>query len=238
MDWTRVINRNRDALLRMLAMIFAMAGVAGDGSQDDDTLRMSRHLHAAVVRILRPAESAFRRLLVVVMAVKAITAAAQNRPAAYSDTDTGSDMTKGFGPLPRGERRDVPCFALFDRRKNFEPHVRRFARYQPRIWEPGMDDPVFDTVTASSPDDLVNATALLRRLNALKHALDDVPGQARRMARWLAKRETARAQTGKYIRPMRPGKPPGHRDRKRHPVDHLLADCHALALYVLHPPDT
>jgi len=39
------------------------------------------------------------------------------------------------------------------------------------------------------------------------------------------------AQTGKYQkRPMRPGLPPGYRQRQKHEVDEVLAECHRLAL--------
>ncbi len=40
------------------------------------------------------------------------------------------------------------------------------------------------------PDGLVNAERLSRRLQALKLALDDLPRQARRLARWRVRRET------------------------------------------------
>lgn len=102
-----------------------------------------------------------------------------------------------------------------------------------------MDYPVFETKTVPTPDDMLNAKRLCRRLLALQAALGDLPKQARRLARWEAKREAARAKSGRYIRAMRHGRPPGYRARPRHPVDFVLGDCHALALYALHdPPDT
>ncbi len=138
--------------------------------------------------------------------------------------------------VPTGARKPAPAFALFDRRKSFISNGRRFAKGTPNIrFFDGYDAPV-PVKAVAMPEDLVSAARLNRRLAALRNALDDLPKQARRMARVEAKREAARSQTGKYIRPMRPGKPPGHRDRKRHPVDFVLADCHALALYVLVPP--
>jgi hypothetical protein len=33
----------------------------------------------------------------------------------------------------------------------------------------------------------------------------------------------------KFKSPLRPGPPPGHRKRKIHPIDEILADCHWLA---------
>jgi hypothetical protein len=79
----------------------------------------------------------------------------------------------------------------------------------------------------------VNAGRLSWRLQALKLALDDLPGQARRMARWRARREAAKAP--KFKSPLRPGPPPGHRKRHIHEVDEILADCHWLAWDALKP---
>ena len=102
MDWTLAIEKNREALRRILAMLVAMAGVAG-GAGFTSPLRggrwssdhrvgviaapqpppdasrrpplkgevnpaptLPRHLHRAILRLLRPAESAVRRLVIVV----------------------------------------------------------------------------------------------------------------------------------------------------------------------------
>ncbi len=216
MDWTLAIDRNRDALLRMLAALLLMAGGGAV---------MPRHQRAEAWLVLRPAESALRRLIVVVKHVLQIEArVVPPRPAPVMAGRTG---------LGTGQR--APSFALFDRRKRFEK--RREKRGDPRIRF--FDDvEIFTPKTVISPDDMVSAERLNRRLEALQGALADLPKAARRMARWEAKRALVRAQTGKYIRPMRPGVPPGHRARRVRPVDFILSDCHALALYVLHPPDT
>ncbi len=225
MDWTLAIDRNRDAVLRMLNMVFAAAGLARDGSVP----ALPRHLCVLILRILRPAESALRRLIVVVEFVLEIKA----RPApprVYAGP---------VAPAGEGSGARVPAFALFDTRINFGASAfPRFTRGNPRVWMEGMDYPVFVTKTVPLPDDLMSAGRLFRRMLALQNALDDLPKQARRMARWKAKRALEQAETGKFIAPMRPGRPPGWRKRGTHPVDGLLSDCHALALYVLHPPDT
>ena len=91
-DWDYVVEGNRDALKRILAMLVAMAsaaaftsplwggraaGAGGDIAQtptrpsDDSYIRdaarpsLPRHLYRAVLAILHPAESAARRLIVV-----------------------------------------------------------------------------------------------------------------------------------------------------------------------------
>ena len=61
MDWDLAIKRNSEALKGIIAELFAMLGL-----DDDITLsRISHPLHRAVLRVLRPAESAVRRLIVI-----------------------------------------------------------------------------------------------------------------------------------------------------------------------------
>ena len=80
---------------------------------------------------------------------------------------------------------------------------------------------------------LVNVAPLSRRLQALKLALEDLPRQARRLARWRVKRENA--QSPKFKSPLRPGPPPGHRRKPVHEVDEILTECHGLACDALRP---
>jgi hypothetical protein len=79
----------------------------------------------------------------------------------------------------------------------------------------------------------VGAERLTRRLQALKLALDDLPRQARRLARWRVRRENAKAP--KFTSPLRPGRPPGYRRKPVHEVDEVLAECHGLACYAMEP---
>ena len=61
MDWDRAIERNRDALSAILAGLFAMLGLTGTATVG----RIPRQVHRAVLRVLRPAEAAARRLIVI-----------------------------------------------------------------------------------------------------------------------------------------------------------------------------
>ena len=79
-------------------------------------------------------------------------------------------------------------------------------------------------------DDTVNAGPLCRRLGAIKLALEDLPGQARRLARWRAMPIEARRP--QLATPLRIGRPPGFRKRQTHEVDEILAECHWLARQV------
>ena len=226
MDWARAIERNSEALKGIVAALFAMLGLAGT----DMAARIPQPLHSAVLRVLRPAESAVRRL-VVIAARGLVVKLAPSRP-------------KPVGPIGKGGGSRRPSFQLFDPRKNFaalRQHRRRPARIAPRIHFFGSDPrvaalwsarpPVADP--APPPDGLVNAQRLTRRLDALKLALEDLPRQAKRLARWRVRRENA--PSPKFRSPLRPGHPPGHRRKSVHEVDEVLADCHGLACYAMEP---
>ena len=76
-------------------------------------------------------------------------------------------------------------------------------------------------------DDTVNAGPLCRRLFAIMRALEDLQGQAKRLARWRARPvEERRPQ---LTSPLRVGRPPGFRKRQTHEVDEILMECHWLA---------
>ena len=82
-------------------------------------------------------------------------------------------------------------------------------------------------------DGLVNSERLSRRLQALKLALEDLPRQARRLARWRVRRENM--PSPKFRSPLRPGRPPGYRRKPVHLVDEVLAECHGLAFDAMKP---
>ena len=77
------------------------------------------------------------------------------------------------------------------------------------------------------PDGLINAEPLTRRLQALKSALENLPRQAKRLARWRLRRDAI--PNPKFKSPLRPGPPPGHRKKKMHEIDEVLSECHWLA---------
>jgi len=217
-DWARAIERNREALKGIVAALFVLLGTAGGA--------VPRTLHRAVLFVLRPAESAVRRLIVI--AARGLVAKpAPSRPMPQ-------------GPIGRG-RRHRSAFPLFDPRKRFAPE--RGARAVPRVHVFGGDprvglwsSPAPPAPPAPPPDDgLVDARRLASRLVAVRLALENLPRQARRLVRWRARRE--KAAHLRFRSPLRPGRPPGHRARPVHRIDHVLADCHGLACYAL-APDT
>ncbi len=223
-DWAGAIKRNSEALTGIIAALFAML--------DASVSRIPLPLHRAVLRVLRPAESAVRRLIVIAargLVVKVVP----SRPM-----PKGQIMGKGGGSR-------LPSFKLFDMRKDF-PELRlhrvRYAKYPPRVLFLGPDSKLDDLWPRPPPkaaplpsDGFVNAQRITRRLQALKLALEDLPRQARRMARWRVRREAIKTPTFKS--PLRPGRAPGSRRQPTHEVDEILIECHWLA-WEAEKPDT
>ena len=196
---------------------------------DATAARIPHPLHRAVLRILRPAESAVRRLIVIA-ARGLVVKVAPSRP-----------MPKGT-IIGKGSAGRLPAFQLYDTRKYLPELCQRrvkYAKHPPRILFFGPDSQVDDlwprpvAVPPPPSDGLVNSERLSRRLKALKLALDDLPRQARRMERWRARREAMKAP--KFKSPLRPGPPPGRRKRHIHPIDEVLANCHWLAWEAMKP---
>ena len=233
MDWDLAIKRNSEALQGIIEALFVLLGLDGT----DTVGRIPRSVHSTVLRVLRPAESAVRRLIVI--AARGLVV--KLKPAA------SRPMPKLAGAIGKGVP-SRPSFQLFDQRKNFKAR-RRGRRVIPRIYVFGNDDvwgnhptvaslwaarqPMAISAPAPPPDGLVGAARLARRLQALKLALEDLPRQAKRLARWRARREAM--PSPKFKSPLRPGPPPGRRKKPVHPIDEILTECHWLAWEALKP---
>ncbi len=187
------------------------------------TFTLPRALYAAILLILRPAESAIRRLIVIA-ARGIIIKFRPSRPLpaffASCATSTGSH---------------TPRFQLIDPLKHFDQEA-----WENEINAAGSMHEVrpFDASLAHHHATLaaqpVNATLLFNRLRAMRHALNDLPKQARRLARWRARRDEFLSSKAPYkptrISPFRPGPPPGYRRKDIHPVDSILKDVHYFAV--------
>jgi hypothetical protein len=269
MDWNAAIEKNREALKRVMAMLVAMAGL------EDRRATLPRHLHRAILSLLRPAEAAARRLIIVAARGLVVTLAPARKPKPYSanlepllrhlgiaitispdsilprSRGRGTGQAVGEGPRPR-----TLCLPLFDPPRRIPGYGSRRsvpAHAAPRILLPGIATP--HTLPPSpSPDDPIDATRLALRLAALSRALDNLPREAMRFARWRAARHAsapdAAVRNGnprfRRIWPLRPGRPPGGRLARYDPdasggrrnirdIDEILAHANALALYVLSP---
>ena len=223
MDWDLAIKRNSEALKGIVAELFAMLGLAGEATVS----RIPQPLHRAVLRVLWPAESAVRRLIIIAARGLVVKLAVSR--------------AKPVGPIGKGGGSRPPSFQLFDPRKNFAVRRRKGRRPVPRIHILGSDNRVVTlwearpraANSAPPPDGLVGAARLSRRLRALKLALEDLPRQARRLARWRVRRENAK--NPKFKSPLRPGRPPGYRRKPVHLVDEVLIECHGLAFDAMKP---
>ncbi len=227
MDWPLAIDRNREALKRIIAALFALAGIAGAGYVST----LPRRVHAAVMLALRPAESAVRRLIAIA-AQGLVLKPRASRP-----------FPAGLAAFPSAGVSRAPAFALLDPLKHFDPETIWDAAPPPVIsTATGFFDPDQDAAASPSPEEPVSAMLLGRRLMALRRALDDLPRQARRLVRWQARRDMALKRKGPFrllrLSPFRPGLPPGWRQRSMHEVDDVLRECHGLALHAMERPDT
>ena len=245
MNWTLAIEHNHAILLRNVAWLFTWLKIEVGGSVET----ISRLRHSTVLFVLRPSESAFRRVLQVTVLVRGLIAPLPAKRSALArriERKSTGEAQRGARPLP---------FKLVDQRKNFDlfPDRPKYVKGPgPWVTDLWSDDPIYDRSALyahqekmnrpqPSPDDDICAAALCRRMNALMSALGDLDAQALRMAKLLARIERQPRQVGKLpLRVLRPGLPPGHRQRRKHEIDEVLAECHQLALMAQHeftPPE-
>ncbi len=206
MDWNLAIEKNREALKRILVMLVAMA----DGVQGDSDLlgrvrpTLPRHLHRFVLRLLRPAEAAARRLIIVAARglVVELSSPRQRKPKpifVHNGVGTGIVLRPGMIPdsalvPPRPALRAL-SLPLLDPLKNWDVRRRPKQRSVPRITF-DFDRPREPDPPPPSPDDPLDAGRLHRRLEAVASALDDLPHAAKRLARWQARRDAGRDAVG------------------------------------------
>jgi len=231
MDWNAAIENNLEALKRLLAALVAMVAMA-DGST---AKTLSRRIHRAALRLLRPAEAAVRRLVVI---------------AARGIVVSLPPVKIIPGARPRPPKRIVErlAFALLDplRTPRRRPPPSR-PTVVPRIWVFGAQRPPVPVRPLPQPDDIVDATRLGLRLDALGRVLNDLPRQARRFARWRARRDKLdhtqfNPRRLRRLSPLKPGLPPGIKrrswQRPRLEIHQVLRDLHGLAFWAQEKPNT
>lgn len=224
LDWAGVIGRNREALAAVVATLFGLLELA-EGSV---RARLPRRLYRHALRMLRPAEFAVRRL-VVIAARGLVVKPSLPRP-------------KPAEQPSRSGVRNSP-FRLFDPKRRIVRIVRRIAvpRGGPGLYVFGYDPRVAalwraaraGTAAGSLSDSGVDTTRLCRRLDAMRTALDDIPRQARRLARWRQRQQTT--PQAKFASPLRWGHPLGFRRRPVLEVDRILVECHDYACAAMKP---
>jgi hypothetical protein len=234
MDRDFAIERSRGRLVAVVLELFAEIGLTGVGVVE----RVSRPVYRKVQRVLRSAESAVRRLIIA-SARDIVVEPSCRRPAPAGPINSSQIKSKAEGEGNTKRKRGL-LFRLFDRprRKDWgigrrrktrkiEPRVR-ILDFDPRIPEflrPQAPAPIPEKAHAID-DGTINAIRLCRRLFAIMGALEDIPRQARRYARWRDKPIDERRPRRES--PFRLGWPPGWRIRPTHEVDEILKDCHWL----------
>ncbi|MBL8902126.1 MAG: hypothetical protein KBF54_02655 [Rhizobiales bacterium] len=229
MDWDHAIKRNSEVLAGIVETLFVMLGLVGEATVS----RISWPAYRAVLRVLRPAESCLRRLIVVAA-----------RGLVIAPTVSRPKLAGAVKPGKRGISR--PSFQLFDPQPRIVfPRRRISKRAVPRIHFFNTDGefitigPPIRPAKASTParaksaDGMVNAARVIRRLEALDAALADLPRQAKRLVRWRMREE--KSENPSFKTPLRPGRPPGSRRRDVHQVDELLSECQWLAWEAMKP---
>ncbi len=281
MDWNLALERNSEALRRIVSALFVLAGLV-EGAV---AARLPRGVYFSVLSVLRPAESAVRRLIVIAarglvlkpgparsfpvglsferrpgeMRTRAFCLIDPLKPLApgmlaQDDLDDGDSDLQGLDRDDLGRddagHDDPGLYGWDDELDHDDPDLdgvehdnRGSVAGLPRISLPGVFDPVFRLAPpVPSADDAVSALSICHRLNALWRALDDLPRQARRLARWRARRDLALGLGGprapRRMSPFRPGPPPGFRRRPIHAVDAVLSDCHYFAIEAFNAPNT
>lgn len=257
MDGNAAVERGREALKRILSALFAMAGLGRAELQGDPRSTLPRIRHRAILRLLRPAESAARRLIITLgmtmpppppRFARSPSPATQGRSLGRGRPRRGSSSVYGGGVAASDGGGVLPprqiVLPLFDRLRRFSPR-RPSLSSLPRICVPGLTERLPVPVRHEPlPYDPIDATRLALRLDALSRALDDLPAQARRFALWKSRRAFARNEPVATRRktqrlwPLRMGRPPGANRRATHEVHEILNHAHELAWWALERRDT
>lgn len=232
MNWDQAIERNQARLLVIVTGLIAELGLAGDEAVE----RLSKPVYQYALRQLRKAESAVRRLIYVA-ARNIVLEPEEARPAKPRQKPSGKPKAEGEEKL---RRKRHPVFNLFDRMRRFGRRLKKnkVRRTEPNVYslEAFLRRPHASAAAApleqdAVDDGMVDTRKLIRRCIALTEALADIPGQARRLARWQARpKEDRRPERWS---PLRSGKPPGYRERPKHEIDEILKDCDWLARNVM-----
>jgi hypothetical protein len=210
LNWALAIRRNRDQLRAIVLALFALARMRVGGS----LFTLPRSTFAMIMLVLRPAESAVRRLIVIAANGLVLKPRAPREALMVSLSNR-----EGFPPNR--------AFKLFDPLKSFDPDAVRDVEPE---WESGFDLAPGYSSTLAAEEPSLDATHIGQRLTALIRALDNLPAQARRLKRWEQKRDQLlRTHRPTRLSPMRPGLPPGWRQRRLHEIDDVLRECHGLA---------
>ncbi len=223
--WDASVERNTAALRVVVAELVGLLGAYGGM----EAVRVPRVVRSIMLRVLRPAEAALRRLIVIAARDVRVDFLPRKTKPLQSVTGEGLSRTS----TPRVPSR-MPFQLIDPRRRSGQRHVA-YTSSNPRVFvveaaapfSPLSQIPVSPPL--QEPENLAGARRICQRIHALVAALEDVPRQAKRLARLRAWREHRKS----FFSPLRLGKPPGHRKVPVDDVDYILAECHDYARAVL-----
>lgn len=207
------VERERTALIRVVLGLFALIGL--DPSSKDVAAWMPRGLWRAVLSVLRPAEAAARRLVVVLA------------------KDVTFEVVPAVSAPSKGARRKgsagiaAPGFSLFDPLPPGVPRTKIVSGPGPMVSVPGLLDR--PSVPERRETITVKPERMFARMRALYHALGDLERHAKRLARW---KRIPFPQRGRFSS-IRPGRPAGLGRLLadgEHEVFDILRSAHRLAI--------
>ena len=224
MNWKLAIEINREALTRIVA------GLVTWLEAFEGVLRLPRPIYQSLGLSLHKTESALRRLIVIA-ARGLVVSLAPSRP-----------MPEGLVIKRKdGQEASWRSFPLIDSRINYRFDQAEALAYHSHY----MDDAALHAkfkgllgplaVMPASEVEAFSSEAetksLHLRLAAAQRALKNLSAQAKRMARWQARRKLI--ENPKFISPIRLGPPPGNRRKSKAEIDLVLRECHGLAFDAL-----
>jgi hypothetical protein len=228
--WNDAVARNTEALRTVIGSLLGLLSLYGG----TEALTLPRGIRATILQVLRPAEAALRRIILIAARDVTVEVTASKAKPPEHILKTRIAKTRSMS------------FQLFDPRKRSGQQRVTYTSKVPRIFFIAPDAPFSPLVAQPpeirptqnpEPEKQITARRMCLRLKALAAALEDVPRQAKRLVRLQARRDNRKSM----IPPLRPGKPPGHRNMPTRGIDYILEECHKFAMGVLaehRRPDT
>jgi hypothetical protein len=243
-NWKRAVERYSDELSEIVAELIAMAGLQGVAFVDT----LPRRLYFRILSILRPAEYAARRIILMAACklewdIRIVEAKAGKKSAeSLTSPPRGSEgrVETSARSESEGQGHRVPAFDLFDPAKDYGKFFLTDAEYAALM--KAREEARYLPVPYHSPDEPVNAVRLCRRIRALADAMQNIDRYAIRLARWKARHMPNGTKGGAVglkhtslrslsrCQPLRIGQPPGWKKHPETAIEEVVKDTHILAL--------
>jgi hypothetical protein len=248
-SWERSTAHYKAALIRIIAELFALARIVpgevpDTASQDIWNISLPRYAYRLALELLKPAESALRRLIIMGAHGKSFV------PGNVGDGNFGDTALNSLSESPSlpgsaghelsAVSPKLPAFNIFDPLPQFT--FRSFDSFEDyALWKAERDANPLIIPPAGLRMAPVNALSLWRRIQAMHHAVENFDQYVTRYVRWRGRRkfEIASQRPLKDRRPatlMCPGRAPGYIRKGKHEIHQLLRDVDNLAGDSENPP--